>query len=159
MSKQVRMAMELNGAQQTLVVESRTTLLQALRENAHLTGTPSGCEEGQCGVCTVLVDGQPVRSCMMFALQAHGSTVETVESLAGADLHPLQKALRDAGAGGCGFCAPGILMVLEGAVRRGMAIDHATVSELLSAVPCRCGGEAILAAALGETQNSERDAA
>lgn len=103
----------VNGQRYERSVESRLLLSDFLRHELDLTGTHVGCEHGVCGACTVLMDGEPVRSCLVFAVQAHGHELETVESLGTAEaLHPLQEAFRDAHALQCGFCTPGFLMSL-----------------------------------------------
>ena len=105
----------VNGVRQERAVEPRMLLADFLRHELGLTGTHVGCEHGVCGACTILVDGLPVRSCLMFAPQATGAAIETVESLArdGAALHPLQEAFRDAHGLQCGYCTPGILMTMK----------------------------------------------
>jgi aerobic carbon-monoxide dehydrogenase small subunit len=148
-------SLEVNGAGRRLQVEVRRTLADVLREDLRLTGTHLGCEHGVCGACTVLVDGEAVRSCLLFGVQAAGRTVETVESLAAADgaLSPLQRSFRDHHALQCGFCTPGILMSLVGARRRGAALDsEQAVRAALAGNLCRCTGyqqivDAVLAVA------------
>lgn len=135
------MTMEVNGEDRTIVVEPRTTLVEALREACHLTGTRVGCEEGVCGACTVLVDGEPVRACLMFAIQAHGTQVRTVEGLSdGTSLHPLQQAFIDNHAVQCGFCTAGFLMLAVGALEKDPGIDDAALEEIATANLCRCTG-------------------
>ena len=107
----------INGAASRITVEARKTLADAIREDCGLTGTHIGCEHGVCGACTVLLDGQPVRSCLMFAVQASGRTIRTVEGLAKGDLlHPLQQAFMEHHGLQCGFCTPGFLMLAAGAL-------------------------------------------
>jgi carbon-monoxide dehydrogenase small subunit len=129
-------------------VEPRLTLADFIRERAHLTGTHLGCEQGVCGACTVLLDGAAVRSCLLFAIQAEGSRVTTVEALAGdGDLHPLQEAFRRHHALQCGYCTPGFLMALAELWGRR---EEVTDEELLAAVDgqlCRCTGYAGIVAA------------
>jgi carbon-monoxide dehydrogenase small subunit len=128
-------------------------LADALREDCGLTGTHLGCEHGVCGACTILVEGQPVRSCLMFAVQAEGMRLRTVEGLADGDrLHPLQQAFWDHHGLQCGFCTPGFLMLAAGILENTSAIDAAELREALSANLCRCTGyqnilKAVLAAA------------
>ncbi|MEM9221519.1 MAG: 2Fe-2S iron-sulfur cluster-binding protein [Pseudomonadota bacterium] len=145
----VRMRVDLNGEDRTLVVEPRATLLHALREVFGLTGTRAGCQEGHCGTCTVLVDGEPVRSCLMFAVQAHRTRVETVEGCGDTDaLGPLQQAFVDAGALGCGYCAPGFLMLAKGLIdRNDLGVDE-IVETVLAANTCSCGNRDALASAI-----------
>ena len=116
----MRIDLTINGERATLDVEPRKTLADALREDLGLTGTHLGCEHGVCGACTVLVDGGPVRACLMFAVQADGSSVTTVEGMAGDDgtLHPLQRAFCDRHGLQCGFCTPGMLMSALGPIIR-----------------------------------------
>ncbi|MDX1576600.1 MAG: (2Fe-2S)-binding protein [Kiloniellales bacterium] len=146
----------INGKAQTRTVETRTSLADFLRHELGLTGTHVGCEHGVCGACTVLVDGVPMRSCLMFAPQAEGREVTTVEGLAGDsaggdELHPLQQAFRDAHGLQCGFCTPGILMTLVAYLEDHPKPDEAEIREALSGNLCRCTGyqhivDAVLAA-------------
>ena len=143
----------VNGEQRTIRVEPRRSLADALREDCGLTGTHLGCEHGVCGACTVLVDDQPVRSCLMFAVQAEGARVRTVEGLANGDtLHPLQQAFWDHHGLQCGFCTPGFLMLAVGILERHPEIAEPELREALSANLCRCTGyqnilKSVLAAA------------
>jgi carbon-monoxide dehydrogenase small subunit len=146
----------VNGTTHTRVVEPRMLLSDFLREELELTGTRVGCEHGVCGACTVLVDGLPVRSCLMFAPHAHGREIQTVEGLAGADgaLNRLQRAFRDKHAVQCGFCTAGILMTMTAFLREHASPSEAQVREALSGHICRCTGyqhivDAVLAAAEG----------
>jgi len=146
--------LEVNGRAVEAEVEPRLLLSDFLRHDLGLTGTHVGCEHGVCGVCTVLVDGEPVRSCLMLAVQADGHRVATVEGLAGEDgqLHPLQEAFREAHALQCGFCTPGILMTLEAFLRDNPSPTEEEARLALSGNLCRCTGyqhivDAILAAA------------
>jgi carbon-monoxide dehydrogenase small subunit len=120
----------------------RLLLADLLREEFGLTGTHLGCEHGACGACTVLVDGEPVRSCLLFAVQADGCRVDTVEGLAGADgaLHPLQEAFRARHALQCGFCTPGMLMTLTAYLREHSSPTESDIREILSGNLCRCTG-------------------
>src|SRR3954468_2423263 len=115
----MRTELNINGATQLVEVEPRTTLLDALRDQLGLTGVHVGCEHGVCGACTVLLDGAPVRSCLMFAVQADGSEVVTIEGIAPApgQLHPVQQAFRDAHGLQCGFCTPGFVVTLVAYLR------------------------------------------
>lgn len=143
-------AMTVNGRPVTLTVEPRVSLADALRQDLGLTGTHVGCEHGVCGSCTVLVDGTAVRSCLLFAVQAEGCAVETVEGLArGSALHPLQEAFRRHHALQCGFCTPGVLMTLVELLRADPCPTEAAVREAVSGNLCRCTGyQPIVAAAL-----------
>ena len=132
----------INGRAHELAPPPRRTLLQLLREDLHLTGTKEGCNIGTCGACTVLVDGEPVRSCLLFAVQADGCRVDTVESLAGSDgtLDPLQEAFRARHALQCGFCTPGMLMTLTAYLREHPSPTESDIREILSGNLCRCTG-------------------
>ncbi len=134
--------MQVNGEQVCAEVEPRLLLTDFLRHDVGLTGTNVGCEHGVCGACTVLLDGDPIRACLMFAVQADGHHIQTVESLAGADgaLHPLQVAFNECHALQCGFCTPGILMSLVGDMKDLDPLDEAAVRERLSGNLCRCTG-------------------
>ncbi|MCW2944458.1 MAG: hypothetical protein JWR24_1175 [Actinoallomurus sp.] len=132
----------VNGACHSVDVEPRRTLADALREDIGLTGTHLGCEHGVCGACTVLVDGEPVRACLMFAVQAEGSSVTTVEGMAGADgtPHPLQKAFCDHHGLQCGFCTPGMLMSALDLLHRETNPSRERIRAELSGNICRCTG-------------------
>jgi aerobic carbon-monoxide dehydrogenase small subunit len=143
----------VNGEACTVWVEPRRTLADALRDDCGLTGTHLGCEHGVCGACTVLVEGDPVRSCLMFAVQAEGAHIRTVEGLAqNGTLHPLQQAFWDNHGLQCGFCTPGFLMLALAVLEREPEIGEAGLREALSANLCRCTGyqnilKSVLAAA------------
>ena len=131
----------VNGRRYAIRVEPRRTLADVLREQCGLTGTNSGCEHGVCGSCTVIVDGDPVRSCLMFAVQAQGKQIRTIEGLADGDkLHPLQRAFIAHHGLQCGFCTPGFLMLAASALEREPNISDADLVEVLSANLCRCTG-------------------
>jgi carbon-monoxide dehydrogenase small subunit len=131
----------VNGDSRTITVEPRRTLADALREDCGLTGTHLGCEHGVCGACTVLLDGNPVRSCLMFAVQAEGAQLRTVEGLAEGDtLHPVQQAFWDNHGLQCGFCTPGFLMLAVGILERDPDIGEAELRAALSSNLCRCTG-------------------
>jgi aerobic-type carbon monoxide dehydrogenase small subunit (CoxS/CutS family) len=137
----MRIAVDVNGERREADVEPRTLLSDFLRGELGLTGTHVGCEHGVCGACTVQVDGEPVRSCLLFAVQADGRAVRTVEALAdGDELHPLQRAFRDAHALQCGFCTAGILMSLEPFVRDTRDASEQEIREALAGNLCRCTG-------------------
>ena len=154
MSNEMDIVLEVNGTQYPLRVEPRRTLADTLRDQCGLTGTNSGCEHGVCGSCTVLVDDEPVRSCLMFAVQAAGHKIRTVEGLAdGERLHPLQQAFIDNHALQCGFCTPGFLMLAVGALEKNPDIGDDELRDVLSSNLCRCTGsqnivKAVRAAAL-----------
>jgi carbon-monoxide dehydrogenase small subunit len=137
------LTLTVNGVEHRLEVEPRRLLADVLREDLGLTGTHLGCEQGACGACTVLLDGGAVRSCLLFAVQAEGAEVTTVEALArdGA-LHPLQEAFRDHHALQCGFCTPGMLLAALDLLARSPAPSAVEVREELSGNICRCTGYA-----------------
>ena len=143
----------VNGDECTIRVEPRRSLADALREDCGLTGTHLGCEHGVCGACTVLVDDKPVRSCLMFAVQAEGARVRTVEGLANGDkLHPLQQAFWDHHGLQCGFCTPGFLMLAVSILEHDPDTAESELREALSSNLCRCTGyqnilKSVLAAA------------
>jgi carbon-monoxide dehydrogenase small subunit len=131
----------VNGATERLSVPSNMTLLQMLREKLALTGTKNGCEAGECGACTVLLDGEPVNSCMMLAVEADGREVLTVEGLAPeGQLSPLQQAFVEHNAVQCGFCTPGMLMSAHALLRRNQEPTEAEIREALVGNLCRCTG-------------------
>jgi carbon-monoxide dehydrogenase small subunit len=135
------LTLTVNGEPHALTVEARTTLADALREDLGLHGTHLGCEHGVCGACTVAVDGAPVRSCLVFAVQCDGADVRTVEGLAGPDgLHPLQAAFKRHHGLQCGFCTPGFLMLAATVLEREPDISDADLMDALSSNLCRCTG-------------------
>ena len=139
----------VNGITRRESVQPRLTLADFLRERCRLTGTHLGCEHGVCGACTVMLDGAPVRSCLMFAVQADGAEVTTVEGLTGPDgeLSPVQCALRDAHGLQCGFCTPGFVVSMTALLRDQPHPTDAEAREALSGNLCRCTGyQGILAA-------------
>jgi aerobic-type carbon monoxide dehydrogenase small subunit (CoxS/CutS family) len=131
----------VNGETRTVSFPTHHTLLEVLRERLDLTGTKHGCELGECGACTVLLDGQPVLSCLLLAADVDGSQVATVEGLhQGNELHPLQAALADLGAAQCGYCTPGILMASAALLDTNPEADTGEINEALSGNLCRCTG-------------------
>ena len=131
----------VNGRKRHVAVEPRRMLSDCLREDLGLTGTNLGCEQGVCGSCTVMVDGESVRSCLMFAVQADGAEVQTVEGLAdGAELSPLQAAFHLHHGLQCGFCTPGMLMTATELLERNPQPDEAEIRDALSGNLCRCTG-------------------
>lgn len=142
------LSLKVNGRTYKLLVEQRDTLADTLRNQCKLTGTHVGCEHGVCGACTVIVDGEPVRSCLMFAVQAEGKAIRTVEGLAnGEKLSPLQQAFMDNHGLQCGFCTPGFLMLATAALEQNPDLDDDQIKDLVSSNICRCTGyQNILAA-------------
>ena len=137
----VTLQLRINGNSYQVSVEPRKTLADTIREDCGLTGTHLGCEHGVCGACTVLVDGLPVRSCLMFAIQCQGVEIETVEGLANGDeLHPLQQAFWDHHGLQCGFCTPGFLMLAVGALRENPDPTDEELIAVLASNLCRCTG-------------------
>ena len=132
----------VNGVRTTIDVEPRRTLADSLREDLGLTGTHVGCEHGVCGACTVMVDGQPVRACLMFAVQVDGYSITTVEGLAAEDgrLHPIQRAFCENHGLQCGFCTPGMLISALDLLRREPRPDRTRIREEMSGNLCRCTG-------------------
>jgi aerobic-type carbon monoxide dehydrogenase small subunit (CoxS/CutS family) len=149
----VRIAATVNGKPVEAVIEPRLLLVDFLRHELRLTGTHVGCAHGVCGACTILVDGRPARSCLMFAAQADGAVLTTVESLAERDqLSPLQDAFRRHHALQCGYCTSGILMIMASFLEETRRPDEAAIRTALSGNLCRCTGYAnIVSAVLGAT--------
>jgi carbon-monoxide dehydrogenase small subunit len=133
--------LNINGRDYAVQAEPRRTLVDVIREDCGQTGTHIGCEHGVCGACTILVDGEPVRSCLMFAVQADGKQIRTVEGLAkGEELHPLQRAFMEHHALQCGFCTPGFLMLCAGVLEREPDISDEDLLDVLASNLCRCTG-------------------
>ncbi|MDI4236995.1 (2Fe-2S)-binding protein [Bradyrhizobium sp. Arg237L] len=131
----------VNGKTYAVSIEPRRSLADVLRDDCGLTGTHLGCEHGVCGACTVLVNEKPVRSCLMFGVQAEGKTVRTVEGLAdGETLHPLQQAFWENHGLQCGFCTPGFLMLAAGALQENPDMSDDDIKDVLSSNLCRCTG-------------------
>jgi carbon-monoxide dehydrogenase small subunit len=141
MSGKHDLVLSVNGRDYQVEVEPRRTLVDAIREDCGLTGTHIGCEHGVCGACTVLVDGAPVRSCLMFAVQAAGKPIRTVEGLAtGDELSVLQRAFTEHHGLQCGFCTPGFLMLVTGVLEREPDIGDEELIDVLASNLCRCTG-------------------
>lgn len=141
MTERQTVSLTVNGEARTGEAEPRMLLVDFLRDGLRLTGTHVGCEHGVCGACTVIYNGEAVRSCLMFALQADGAEIQTVEGLAeGGEMHPLQKLFSEHRALQCGFCTPGMLMTAIDLVhsRSGLTSDHIRIG--MSAALCRCTG-------------------
>ena len=135
------MRFTINGEVYEEEIDVRRTLLEALREHFGLTGTKRACNEGECGVCTILLDGKPVASCLVLAVEAQDKEIETVEGLANDDeLHPLQQAFLDHGAFQCGFCTPGTLMTAKGLLAENPRPTEGEVRHAIAGNLCRCTG-------------------
>jgi xanthine dehydrogenase YagT iron-sulfur-binding subunit len=153
--KPVALKLRVNGADRELTVEPRVTLLDALREVLHLYGSKKGCDHGQCGACTVLVDGRRVNACLTLAAQAAGSKVTTIEGLAnGEELHPVQAAFVKHDAFQCGYCTPGQICSAVGLLSEGHAKAEADVREEMSGNICRCGAYPNIVAAVLEVRRA-----
>jgi len=139
--RNVQMMLRVNGEDVEVAFAPYKTLLEVLREDLDLTGTKHGCELGECGACAVLVDGQPVLSCLVLAVECEGARIETVEGLArGAELHPLQAAFADLGGAQCGYCTPGILMTAKALLDHEPDPTRERIREAVSGNLCRCTG-------------------
>jgi carbon-monoxide dehydrogenase small subunit len=140
MKKQI-LTLTVNGKEHQALVSPNQTLAQVLRENLRLTGTKQGCQVGDCGSCTVLLDGAPVNSCLVLGLQAEGREVVTIEGLAqGNELHPIQDAFVQAGAIQCGFCSPGMILSAKALLDKNQTPSEAEIRQGLSGNLCRCTG-------------------
>ena len=136
-----QLSLIVNGETHEILVAVHKTLLEVLREDLGLTGTKHGCELGECGTCTVLVDGAPVLSCLALPLEHQGREITTVEGLAtGGELHPLQQAFAELGAAQCGYCTPGILMTAQALLAEISAPTRGVIKEALAGNLCRCTG-------------------
>jgi xanthine dehydrogenase YagT iron-sulfur-binding subunit len=144
----IRLSLEINGKIHDLDVEPRVTLLDALREHLGLTGTKKGCDQGQCGACTVHVNGERVLACLTLAAQVEGRTVTTIEGLSAGELHPVQAAFLERDAFQCGYCTPGQIMSAVACIREGHAGSDAEIREYMSGNLCRCGAYPNIVAAV-----------
>ncbi len=139
-AKTVQVTLKVNGKTHSLQIDPRTTLLDALRNYLNLTGAKKVCDRGECGACTVLLDGKPIYSCMMLAVDAEGHDIVTIEGLAkGGKLHPVQEAFIEHDALQCGFCTPGFIMAAVGLLNQNKAPSPDEVRSALSGNLCRCG--------------------
>jgi len=155
----IRIDLTVNGENHQREIDPQTTLVEFLRESLRLTGTKEGCGTGDCGACTVLVDGSPVNSCLMLAADADGCQVTTIEGLAEEGvLHPLQQSFIDQGAVQCGFCSPAMILSAKALLDRNRNPGEDEIKKALSGVLCRCGSykkivESVLALAGNEKEN------
>ncbi len=139
--QKVHIQFTLNGEAAEVAFAPHKTLLEVLREDLNLTGTKHGCELGECGTCTILVDGRAILSCLMLGLEAEGRDVKSIEGMAeGAQLHPLQETFADLGAAQCGYCSPGFLLVAEELLLKNPSPTRDVIREALSGNICRCTG-------------------
>lgn len=139
--EKVRISLEVNGEPTEASFAPHKTLLEVLREDLGLTGTKHGCELGECGTCAVLVDGQPVLSCLLLGMACEGRSVETVEGMAhGPTLHPLQETFADLGAAQCGYCTPGFLLTAAALIRENPSPSREDIKQALAGNLCRCTG-------------------
>jgi carbon-monoxide dehydrogenase small subunit len=135
------MALDVNGERTELLLPVHKTLLEVLREDMQLTGTKHGCELGECGTCTVLIDGRPELSCLLLPLQLEGRAITTIEGMAaGSRLHPLQQAFAELGAAQCGYCTPGILLSAKSLLETNARPSRDEIREALAGNLCRCTG-------------------
>jgi xanthine dehydrogenase YagT iron-sulfur-binding subunit len=152
---EAHVTLRVNGEERSLTVDTRTSLLDLLREHLGLTGAKKGCDHGQCGACTVLLDGRRANACLALAVAHDGAEIVTVEGLAdGEELHPLQRAFVERDAFQCGYCTPGQLCSAAGmlaeAAAEGAALDAAEIRERMSGNLCRCGAYVNIVAAIGD---------
>lgn len=137
----IRMTLTVNGEDREILADATATLLEVLREEMNLPGTKHGCELGECGACTVLLDGEPVLSCLLLARQCQGMEVTTIEGVStGNRLHPLQDAFADLGGSQCGYCTPGFVLSSAALLQRKPDPSRAEIKEALSGNLCRCTG-------------------
>ncbi len=146
----------INGRRHDVTVDPRWTLADVIRDQCGQTGTHIGCEHGVCGACTILLDGEPIRSCLMFGVQAEGAEIRTVEGLAeGEKMHPLQAAFMEHHALQCGYCTPGFLMLAAGILEKQPDIGDQELNEILSSNLCRCTGYVNIAKAVRAVRDTK----
>ncbi|MBA8879474.1 (2Fe-2S)-binding protein [Phyllobacterium myrsinacearum] len=152
MTGTLNLKLDINGESRDVAVEPRVTLLDALREHLGLTGTKKGCDQGQCGACTVHIDGQRVLACLTLAAQAEGRAITTIEGLADPNgaLHPVQSAFLEHDAFQCGYCTPGQIMSAVACIREGHTKSDNEIREYMSGNLCRCGAYSHIVAAVRE---------
>ena len=149
----------INGHSHSLELSPEITLLDLLRERLHLTGTKKGCDHGQCGACTVLIDGRRINACLKLAVTLDGAEITTIEGLAtGTTLHPLQAAFIERDAFQCGYCTPGQICSAQGLINEGRAETREDIRELMSGNLCRCGAYTNIADAIEDVLHAERGA-
>jgi aerobic-type carbon monoxide dehydrogenase small subunit (CoxS/CutS family) len=148
----------VNGERHDLAIEPRRTLVDVLRHDLRLTGTHVGCEHGICGACTVLVDGQPARACLMFAAQVEGAEIQTVESLSADGLNDLQQCFSEHHGLQCGFCTPGMLMLAEGYLAEEPDATKEEIREVVASNLCRCTGYQTIVEAIDDCASRRRAA-
>jgi len=150
----VNLRLTINGREHRLALDSRTTLLDALRDHLGLTGTKKGCDQGQCGACTVLVEGRRIVSCLTLAASVQGRSVTTIEGLAtsSGELHPMQQAFIDHDAFQCWYCTPGQILSAIACVHEGHADSDASIRESMSGNLCRCGAYPNIVAAVNDAK-------
>src|SRR5437588_10662315 len=154
----IPITLQVNGATHQLAIDTRTTLLDALRERLGLTGAKKGCDHGQCGACTVLLEGRRILSCLTLAASVQGREVITIEGLAAADgmLHPMQQAFIDHDAFQCGYCTPGQIVSAVACVHEGHAGNSADIREYMSGNLCRCAAYPNIVAAINQAKSAMR---
>jgi xanthine dehydrogenase YagT iron-sulfur-binding subunit len=158
-ASETQIILKVNGAVRRLAVAPWTSLLDALRDHLGLTGTKKGCDHGQCGACTVLVNGTRINSCLALAIMKDGAEITTIEGLAqDGQLHPVQQAFIDQDALQCGYCTPGQVCSAVGLIREARATTREDIQELMSGNLCRCGAYVQIVTAILQAMESEREA-
>jgi carbon-monoxide dehydrogenase small subunit len=148
-SQKLMVKLEINGRSYQVGVPAQTTLLELIRDHLGMTGTKEGCGKGQCGACTVLMDGQPVNSCLILAVQANHRRIVTIEGIGrNGELHPVQQAFIDEGAVQCGFCTPGLVLTAKALLDRIPQPDEGQIREAISGHLCRCTGYSAIVRAI-----------